>query len=703
MKNLNNENQNQDTTLKLSIIPVSTQKTPFRSWVQYQKEIAPFEEWYNHYIKDGTVGIICGKISENLEIIDIDTKNDPQGIIHKEYFKRIPEQLLKRLIIQTTPNKGMHLIYRCPDVPIDGNLKLALHSNGEVILETRGEAGYFCTSINRNRVIQGTFDLKNGDVEIPIITPEEREFLLDTARSLTRYFPSQKNTKEDGKPYQYKEPAINKFNEEFNIIDIFTQKGWTVENEDGEKVYLLRPGSSSAAHSGYYFLETKTFFCFSTSTPFSTEKPYNHFQILQVLEGNGDYRTTLNLLPKYGYELTNQGNPRQRISPDEIAEYLNKQGVRYDSFLQDITFNGEIIEEFKYNTLYIDLKKHFNQEIPRQKFEEIIKSEYIKVFNPILEFIEKNKHRRPKGMFEKWLDCMILKNSSVNTGYVLLYLKKWYVGMIAQVLDGEFANEFFLALLSLIQGIGKTTFLRRYVLPKELQKYISEHSLTFNDDFKVIMGQSLLVIDDEMDGRTYDSAQTFKNVLSNKYLTTRRKYDRRISKIKRNCSFAGSGNNLDVIRENQNRRIIPLEIESFDRYKLNKLDLTDLFIEAYHLFIDGFEYSYQPEDSNKLLNLYQDYVRKSDIEMIVDEYIDKPKNDEDGVFMSVMEIVDSLNTIYPRLSRKITVVSIGRILSEHGIKSIRKGKKKTTGYLIDKNSKIKWFPGENNILLGVPN
>ena len=87
-----------------------------------------------------------------------------------------------------------------------------------------------------------------------------------------------------------------------------------------------------------------------------------------------------------------------------------------------------------------------------------------------------------------------------------------------------------------------------YTLPKELHNYRKEHSLSFDDDFKVLMSQSILIVDDEMDGRTYEADKTFKNILSNSNLTTRRKYDRRISTLRRRCSFAGSGNNLFVVR-----------------------------------------------------------------------------------------------------------------------------------------------------------
>jgi len=234
----------------LSIIPVSKQKQPFSSWTEYQSNIPPISLWHSHYINQGTVGIIAGKISGNLECIDIDIKNDPKGSIAKEYSDLIPDDLLQRLIIQTTPSGGYHFVYRCPDTKIDKNLKLALHSNKEVIIETRGQGGYFCTSKDNNEILRGVFDLENLKVDIPVITAAERNFLLESARSLTRYFPTPDTDSKNGKAFSYKEPAINEFNDKYSIIELFEKHGWSVVNEDDDKVYLLRDGSS-ATHSGY--------------------------------------------------------------------------------------------------------------------------------------------------------------------------------------------------------------------------------------------------------------------------------------------------------------------------------------------------------------------------------------------------------------------------------------------------------------------
>lgn len=675
---------------ELSIIPVASNKKPIiKSWSEYQRTIAPIAIWHSHYVNQGTVGIITGEISGFLECIDIDIKNDPTGTIITEYTSLISEDLLQKLIVQSTPSGGQHFIYRCPAATIDKNLKLALHSDKSVIIETRGEGGYFCTSKINNSIMRGVFDLEKLNVEIPEITVEERNFLLDSARSLTRYFPTG-NTSKNGESFSYSDPAINEFNDKYSIVELFQKHGWAVVKEDDQKVYLLRDGSS-AAHSGYYFKETKTFFCYSTSTEFKPEKPYNHFQVLQVLEGKNDFRTTVRLLKDYGYEVKTKPD---KISSDDIAKYINDKGVRYDTFIQDLTLNGNIIEELDYNTLYIDLKKHFDKEIPRTRFEETIKSNYIQKVNPILEFVEANKHRHPVGMFERWVDCMVLKNKNIDKKIVIKYLTHWYVGLIAQALGCVYPNEYFLCLISINQGIGKTSFLRNHVLPKELHAYRKERSLSNDDDFKVIMSQSILIIDDEMDSRTYELDKTFKSILSDNEIILRRKYDRRMSTIKRRCSFAGSGNNLYVVREINNRRIIPLEIEKFHFDKLAALDLKDLFMEAYNLYINGYSYSYQLDNKTELYHLFADYIQYSDVDLIFDEYVQKPKTVGDTFLITNLDLVNALLSKFPHSSKRINVLVIGKLMAENGFDTLRKGKKRVTCYCISRNSRVVQLIGD---------
>lgn len=175
----------QPTQFDLSVIRVSNKKTPFDKWRQYCTEVSPISTWHRHFLEGGYIGIITGKVSGNLEVLDFDLKNDPEKTIYEEFEKLVPKELLDRLIKQTTVNGGFHLIYRCPEA-IEGNLKLANTIEGETIIETRGEGGYFCHHLKDYRVVNGHFDMKALSYEIPVITAEEREIMHSIARSLNR-------------------------------------------------------------------------------------------------------------------------------------------------------------------------------------------------------------------------------------------------------------------------------------------------------------------------------------------------------------------------------------------------------------------------------------------------------------------------------------------------------------------------------------
>lgn len=665
----------------LSIIEVNKNKIPKGSWKEFQTKESPVENWYNHYLNDGYVGIITGNISKNLEVVDIDAKNDPTNKIIDDYRNQIPNELFAKLQVVKTPNGGLHFRYRCPNVKIEENQILAKHTDGAVLIETRGEGGYICHHSSDYQLIQGEFDLARMQFSIPEITPEERELLLTVARSLDRKVSLTKES------FKYKEVAINKFNEEYDGLGLLTKNGWSIVEENTERTLLLRPGSM-AHHSGAYFTKSKVFFCFSTSTVFNVGKPYNNYQLLQAVEGLTDYRQTLNLLSEMGYSTDRKDVSKKKISDKEIADFLNDSGIRYNTFIQEVTHNSKLLEEIDNNTIYIELCEHFDKEVPRQKFENVIKSHLINKEDPINDFIEKYKSRTPVNAIDNWVKCLRLKNENIPVDIVTYFVKKWYVGLIAQCLDGEYPNEFFLAIISTKQGVGKTTLLRKYTIPEELQPYRKEVSISDDEDFKLIMSQALLIIDDEMDGRTLNEDKTFKAILSRKELPLRRKYDRRISNLNRRCSFAGCGNQVNVVRERQNRRIIPIEIDSIDYEKVIQIDQIDMFMEAYHLFKSGFCYSYEGSDSVKINQLAGDYFIKTDLDEIIDDCILNPINDGDIFQIPAISLVNALNYKYPTFAKKVNTVLVGKVLADKGIQTKRKGVNKQTVYLISSKSNI---------------
>ena len=106
----------------VSLIPVRDReqdgkppKTPYAQWKQFQSRIIGLDELWHAMEHHGTmaVAMICGEVSGNLEVIDIDVKN--WSGIDARYFEAIREiypALWQSLRIHSTPSGGFP--YRLP-------------------------------------------------------------------------------------------------------------------------------------------------------------------------------------------------------------------------------------------------------------------------------------------------------------------------------------------------------------------------------------------------------------------------------------------------------------------------------------------------------------------------------------------------------------------------------------------------------------
>ena len=196
----------------LSVLPANPQLkfAALSQWKQYQRRLPTETEvcaWFNN----GQTGlcVVTGAVSGNLEMIDFDL----QAELFEAWCSRVNQadpDILPRLVIETSQSGGRHVIYRC-ESEICGNLKLAqrkisVPSGEEVIIggkpykphrdkdgnwhviltliETRGQGGLFlCAPTPGYELTQGKL------TNIPVITAQQRELLLEAAWSLNEVIP----------------------------------------------------------------------------------------------------------------------------------------------------------------------------------------------------------------------------------------------------------------------------------------------------------------------------------------------------------------------------------------------------------------------------------------------------------------------------------------------------------------------------------
>lgn len=309
----------------LSVIPIGADKKPLIAWKAFQGKLMDEKQIAKNFANGSGLAIICGAVSKNLEVVDVDCKYDLTGTLFANLKTRIGPEIFDKLVVATTPNKGYHLIYRCEK--IEGNKKLAERqatdeekSSGNkvmVLLETRGEGGYIAAAPT-----SGYAFIQKHLHQIPEITQEERDRIHSCAKEFNQNFKEQQivshTTPADGEL-----GPLEDYNNKGDVLGLLVKHGWKIVHDDSEQVLLRRPGKNDG-HSATYSRSKKWFCVFSTSTEFDSLKAYLPYAVYAVLECKGDFSEAARQLRSDGYGGDRQ--PRQKRHDKiraNVKEYLS--------------------------------------------------------------------------------------------------------------------------------------------------------------------------------------------------------------------------------------------------------------------------------------------------------------------------------------------------------------------------------------------
>ncbi len=304
--------------LNLSIIPVDGDKRPLFPWSIYQKQKPTIDEvcrWFKNLTPG--IAVVTGKVSGCLEVVDVDCKYDLSGSLMDDFCELIKEhdpELLPKLVIARTINKGFHVIYRVSAASVSGNKKIALRpatpaerANGDkvkVLIETRGEGGYFVTIPT-----PGYAFTQNHLEKIPIINTEERELLFTIARSFDQMPIKGLPTNENQKSFQAANliSSFDDFNARGDVPTLLEQSGWRYVYSRADRMFFKRPGTTESKTSANFHTKLKVFYVFSTSTEFEGGRGYNPVGVYTILNHGGNFSAASKALLSEGFGTKTNG------------------------------------------------------------------------------------------------------------------------------------------------------------------------------------------------------------------------------------------------------------------------------------------------------------------------------------------------------------------------------------------------------------
>lgn len=368
-------------------------------------------------------------------------------------------------------------------------------------------------------------------------------------------------------------------------------------------------------------------------------------------EDNGDEEDTiLHLLEMF---VSNSYNLRM----NEVTGYL-EQGTKQLS-ASDL------------NTIFIAAKKVIPK-LDYQLMMRLLKSDFIESYNPFFEFfgsdgIAYTLPAIPEKTDKVWESPVIEQLASCvendDPAYTLFFLRKWLVSIVSAA--HKVHSPLLLCFLG-AQNSGKTEFFRR-LLPKELSPYYAESKLDKEKDDELLMTESLVIMDDELGGKSKSDSLKLKNLTSKQWFSIRRPYGDHNEKILRLAVLCGTSNYFNILSDDTgNRRIIPIEVKNINKELYNTIDKKELFLECFKLYKEGFDWRVTGNDINYLNKDAEKYEQELKEKQLVEKYFQVG----DTARLSTTDILVEIELI---TKQKLSLNLVGRQLKALGfqLKSTR--------------------------------
>lgn len=260
-----------------------------------------------------TSGITVDGVVYGLEALDVDDAALWQDFLEACRFAGL-DTLLKRLVLERSPRGSGHAAYATS--VIQGNLTLARRCDpvtGELhtLIETRGEGGQLVIAptpagIHPDHPEHGYVLLQGSWETLPLLTAEERQALLDVARSFNEYV----------EPEAVWQPAFapslngtgTRPGDKLNALadaawwqSLLETHGWTLLHTRGAIQYWQRPGKQGRGCSATLGACGPYLYVFSSNAaPFDADHAYAPFAAYTLLAHGGDFVASAKMLaPQY--------------------------------------------------------------------------------------------------------------------------------------------------------------------------------------------------------------------------------------------------------------------------------------------------------------------------------------------------------------------------------------------------------------------
>ena len=363
---------------------------------------------------------------------------------------------------------------------------------------------------------------------------------------------------------------------------------------------------------------------------------------------------------KLKLEHAGEGLPKTNNAVLDIMFFLSRNyKLRLNCISRNIELNDDPVDDSIVNSIYVNIKKNYPKS-SKELVKSILFSDFIEIYNPFTELANYYKENEPvikTGYIEK-----LIATIKTDTPHADIWVKKWYVSMIASM---HYQHSPLLLVLCGGQNSGKTEWFRR-LLPKRFNKYYAESKLDAGKDDEILMTKKIIIMDDEMGGKSKAEQKKLKSITSKATFSVRKPYGSVSEDLNRIAMLCGTTNDEEVLNDpTGNRRILPVLVADINHDDYNAINKDLLFYEAWCLYEQGFDYQLTKEDIKLLNDNTSNFKQSNPEEELIAKYFGKPGEcDGEPTKMTNSEILSYIKIHSQTL---LSQNKLGMILKEMGL------------------------------------
>lgn len=309
------------------------------------------------------------------------------------------------------------------------------------------------------------------------------------------------------------------------------------------------------------------------------------------------------------------------------------EGYVHNEFSDELTAGDTAITDRHLNSFYVECREKVDDKTQFDLIRRILNSDFAVSMHPFKDFIVQCEQKYTPEQAKGHIDRIIAALTS-ETVYSDLFIKKWLVAMVASA----FGTPTDLVLVFCgPQGTGKTEWFRR-ILPDSLSRYRATLNWSGDRDEIIRMSRNLIMLDDEMGGKSQREEKQIKKISSIDKEQQRAAYKSMDEYFKRHAAFCGTTNDEWILSDpSGNRRFLPVYISAMDHEKFNQVDKDLLFYELYLEWKDGYPITLSPDDKIKLKEAGARFEKPHIEEELISKYI-FAGTDKNGEYLTATDV-----------------------------------------------------------------